>query len=52
MKAEKIIKPANGYLMLLIIVLLFFGGIALIIKYENPVYLLATLAGFIGFFGL
>ncbi len=51
MKAEKIIKPANGYLMLLIVLILFFGGILLVIKFENPVYLLTVLAGFIGFFG-
>ena len=51
MKAEKIIKPANGYLMLLIVLTLFFGGILMIIKFENPIFLLATLLGFIGFFG-
>ena len=51
MKAEKIIKPANGYLMLLIVLILFFGGIISIIKFENPIYLIATLLGFIGFFG-
>ena len=51
MKAEKIIKPANGYLMLLIVLILFFGGILLVIKFENPIYLLTVLAGFIGFFG-
>jgi regulator of protease activity HflC (stomatin/prohibitin superfamily) len=51
MKIEKIIKPASGYLMLLIIFLLFFGGIAMTIRSENPGYLIATLIGFIGFFG-
>ncbi|KGL62881.1 SPFH domain-containing protein [Polaribacter sp. Hel1_85] len=51
MKAEKIIKPANGYLMLLIVLLLFFGGIAITINQETPIYLIATLIGFIGFFG-
>ncbi|QOD61874.1 SPFH domain-containing protein [Polaribacter haliotis] len=51
MKAEKIIKLANGYLMLVIIALLFFGGIAMVINTENPIFLLATLVGFIGFFG-
>ncbi|MCI2230135.1 SPFH domain-containing protein [Polaribacter sp. MSW13] len=51
MKAEKIIKPANGYLMLFIVLALFFSGIALSIKAENPAYLIATLIGFIGFFG-
>ena len=51
MKIEKIIKPANGYLMLLIVFLLFFGGIAMTITSESPGYLIATLVGFIGFFG-
>jgi len=51
MKIEKIIKPANGYLMLLVVFLLFFGGIAMTITSESPGYLIATLIGFIGFFG-
>jgi regulator of protease activity HflC (stomatin/prohibitin superfamily) len=51
MKAEKVIKPANGYLMLLIVLLLFFAGIALTVTQETPVYLIATLIGFVGFFG-
>ena len=51
MKAEKIIKPANGYLMLFIALLLFFGGIFLIIKQESVLYLIPTFFGFIGFFG-
>ncbi len=51
MKEEKIIKPANGYLMLFIALALFIGGILISIKFENPVYLMATLAGFISFFG-
>ena len=51
MKTEKIIKPANGYLMLLVVFLLFFCGIAMTIGSENPSYLIATLIGFIGFFG-
>jgi regulator of protease activity HflC (stomatin/prohibitin superfamily) len=51
MKTEKIIKPANGYLMLLVVLLLFFGGIAMVIRSDNPGYLIATLFGFIGFFG-
>ncbi|MFT6699784.1 MAG: regulator of protease activity HflC (stomatin/prohibitin superfamily) [Porticoccaceae bacterium] len=51
MKIEKIIKPASGYLMLLVVFLLFFGGIAMTIRSENPGYLIATLIGFIGFFG-
>lgn len=51
MTSEKIIKPANGYLMLLIVLILFFGGIALTIMNENPIFLIATVFGFIGFFG-
>ena len=51
MKEEKIIKPANGYLMLLIVLLLFFGGIAYTIIKETPIYLIASLSGFFGFFG-
>ena len=51
MKEEKIIKPANGYLMLLIALVLFIGGILFTIKYENPGYLLPTLVGFISLFG-
>jgi regulator of protease activity HflC (stomatin/prohibitin superfamily) len=51
MKSEKIIKPANGYLMLLIILLLFFGGIVMCIVKQSPVFIIATIIGFIGFFG-
>lgn len=35
MKEEKIIVPANGYLMLLVFLVLFFGSIATIITYET-----------------
>ncbi|AUC20706.1 hypothetical protein BTO15_00625 [Polaribacter sejongensis] len=51
MKAEKIIKPANGYLMLLIVLLLFIGGIVLSALEETIVYMIVSLIGFIGFFG-
>ncbi|WP_166382693.1 SPFH domain-containing protein [Polaribacter sp. 11A2H] len=51
MKAEKIIKPANGYLMLLIVLLLFIGGIVLSAMEETIVYMIVSLIGFIGFFG-
>ncbi len=51
MKAEKIIKPANGYLMLFIVLVLFFGGIAMTIRQEEAGYLLATFIGFVGMFG-
>lgn len=50
MKAEKIIKLANGYLMLFIVLLLFFGGIAMSI-FKTPIFILASIFGFIGFFG-
>jgi regulator of protease activity HflC (stomatin/prohibitin superfamily) len=51
MKAEKIIKPANGYLMLLIVLLLFSGGIVAMILEENFLYIIPTIIGFTGFFG-
>jgi len=51
MKQETIIKPANGYLMLLIAFVLFIGGILASIKFETPIYLIATIIGFIFFFG-
>ena len=51
MKAEKITKPANGYLMFVVVLILFIGGIVMTIKTENPAYLLATLSGFILTFG-
>jgi regulator of protease activity HflC (stomatin/prohibitin superfamily) len=51
MKQEKIIKPINGYLMLLTALLLFIGGIAASFRYEDPTYLLITLVGFISLFG-
>ncbi|MDT7832950.1 SPFH domain-containing protein [Flavobacteriaceae bacterium S356] len=51
MKEEKIIKPANGYLMLLIVLVLFFGGIVFTIQQENPGYLLSTFFGLVGMFG-
>jgi regulator of protease activity HflC (stomatin/prohibitin superfamily) len=51
MKQEKIIKPANGYLMLLIALLLFIGGIVFAIKFENITYILSTVIGFIFLFG-
>ena len=47
MKAEKIIKPANGYLMFFIVLILFISGITLTIKTKNPVFLLISLLAFI-----
>jgi len=51
MREEKIIKPANGYLMLLVTFALFFGGIALAFIQENPIYIFSVVIGFFGFFG-
>lgn len=41
MKEEKIIVPANGYLMLFIFLVLFFGGIYTLITMGNPVFILS-----------
>ncbi len=51
MKEEKIIKPANGYLMLLVTLVLFFGSIFYAFNQENPLYLIVTVISFLGFFG-
>lgn len=51
MKSEKIIIPANGYLILFIALSLFIGGIAMSFNAESPVFLILTLIGLIGFFG-
>ena len=51
MEAEKIIKPANGYLMLLVVLTLFFGGITISIIQETPLYIPLIIIGFISFFG-
>ena len=47
MKSEKIIKPANGYVMFFIVLILFIAGIALTVKTENPVFLLISALAFI-----
>ncbi len=41
MKEEKIIVPANGYLMLFVFLVLFFGGIYSIIVFQNPWFILS-----------
>lgn len=51
MNNEKIIKPVNGYLMLTVALLFFFGGIAMAIRQEDPIHLISTLIGFITLFG-
>ena len=47
MKAEKIIKPANGYVMFFIVLILFITGIILSIKNETPIYLPISILAFI-----
>jgi regulator of protease activity HflC (stomatin/prohibitin superfamily) len=51
MEAEKIIKPANGYLMLVVFLILFGGGITMAIMRENPLYIIAIVIGFFMLFG-
>lgn len=51
MKTEKIIKPANGYLMFVVVLAAFVGGIVLTFNQENPLYLLITLLSFIASIG-
>jgi len=51
MSNEKIIKPANGYLMFVVVLVLFIGGILAAISNENPGWLLLTLTGFVSIFG-
>ena len=51
MKSEKIIKPANGYLMLFILIALLFGCIATAIRTEDPRFLIGTFIGLFGLFG-
>ncbi|WP_204346461.1 SPFH domain-containing protein [Psychroserpens algicola] len=43
MKEEKIIVPANGYLMLLVFLILFFGSIAVMIMMKNPIFILGII---------
>ena len=48
MKEEKIIVPANGYLMLFAFLILLFGGIAGVLTTRNPIFFIAiVLAVFI-----
>ncbi len=51
MKEEKIIVPANGYLMLFVNLLVFFGSIALIIFLRNPWAILGIVIALILAFG-
>jgi regulator of protease activity HflC (stomatin/prohibitin superfamily) len=51
MKEEKIIEPANGYLMLFLFLAVFFGGIALLVAFRNPLIVLIIVASLIMAFG-
>ncbi|MFK2819785.1 SPFH domain-containing protein [Flavobacteriaceae sp. LMIT009] len=47
MKEEKIIVPANGYLMLVVFLVMFFGSIYMLISQGNPWYILGILLSII-----
>ncbi len=51
MKEEHIIIPANGYLMLFVFLILFFGSIAAIIMTHNPLFGITVFLGIITVFG-
>lgn len=51
MKEEKIIVPANGYLMLFVFLFLFFGGITMAFKAQNPWYIVSIVIGILIAFG-
>lgn len=51
MKEEKIIEPANGYLMLFVFLTMFFGSIALIVAFRHPLIVLIIVASLIMAFG-
>lgn len=44
MKEEKIIVPANGYLMLFVFLVLFFGGIAAVVASHNPWFVISIVS--------
>ena len=51
MKEEKIIEPANGYLMLFLFLAMFFGSIALIVAFRHPLIVLLLVASLLMAFG-
>lgn len=51
MKEEKIIEPANGYLMLFVFLAMFFGSIALIVAFRHPLIVLIIVGSLIMAFG-
>ena len=52
MTKEKTITPINGYFMFFIALLLFFGGIALIVTTESIIWLVSIFVGLVVAFGL
>lgn len=52
MSEEKTISPINGYFMLFIFIILFFGGIAMVLNTGSPWFGFAILLGFVLAFGL
>lgn len=52
MKEEKIIVPANGYLMLFVSLALFFGSIYMVVQFQNPWYILGLVVALIIAIGL
>ncbi len=51
MKTEKIIKPANGYLMLFVFLISFLGSIIAIAKYKSGFFVIITILSIIMSFG-
>ncbi len=51
METEKIIKPANGYLMLLVFFVLFFGSIAAMIKLQSGYFAITIVISVVMLFG-
>jgi regulator of protease activity HflC (stomatin/prohibitin superfamily) len=47
MTNEKLTTPMNGYIMLFVVLLLLFGGLALLIRMQSPIAAFMILAGFI-----
>lgn len=51
MKEEKIVEPANGYLMLFMFLVMFFGSIALIVAFRHPLIILILVTSLFMAFG-
>lgn len=51
MDSEKIIKPANGYLMLVVVLTLLIGSIVFAVQQESAWYIIVSVISFIGLFG-